>query len=337
MRANKQKLIIAVSIVSIAMQLLFTGCHSKVSYNNPIVEQRADPWVHKEGDVYYYIATAPEYDRIEIRKANSINGLSEADANVIWKKHHTGVMGHHIWAPELHRVDGKWYIYFAAGEAEQVWNIRMYALSNDSEDPTVGEWKEEGRIYTQNDSFSLDATTFEHKGRRYYIWAQNVRKGENTSLIISEMESPIKLKGPEVIISDPVLDWERKVYKVNEGPAVLKKNGKIFVSYSASATDHNYCVGLLWADENADLLNPESWNKLEEPVFYTNETLKRFGPGHNSFTVAEDGKTDVVIYHARDYKELKGSALGDPNRHTRARAIKWTHDGFPDFRQEEKD
>ena len=55
-------------------------------------------------------------------------------------------MGHHIWAPELHKIGRKWYIYFAAGEAENIWNIRMWVLSNDSEDPMQGEWVEEGMI-----------------------------------------------------------------------------------------------------------------------------------------------------------------------------------------------
>ena len=337
---------IIVVFLSVALGIISSSCQSvhflstkkNIQYQNPIVEQRADPWVCKTGDTYYYVATAPEYDRIEIRKSNTINGLSTAEAKTIWTKHKTGIMGHHIWAPELHRIDGKWYIYFAAGEAEKIWNIRMYALSNDSENPAEGEWKEEGRIFTKKESFSLDATSFEHKGKRYYIWAQHVKGSKTgTSLLISEMENPTTLKGEEVVISDPELEWERVGYNVNEGPAVLKRNGKIFVTYSASATDHNYCVGLLWADENADLMNSGSWHKSEKPVFYTNEALKRFGPGHNSFTKGENGKTDVMIYHARDYKDLKGSPLSDPNRHTRARVIRWTKDGFPDFRQEEED
>ena len=45
------------------------------------------------------------------------------------------------------------------------------------------------------------------------------------------------------------------------------------------------------------------------------------------------GKTDVMIYHARNYKELKGSPLSDPNRDTRARIVRWKPDGFPDFGQ----
>lgn len=315
-----------------------TACIQSVKYNNPLVAQRADPWVCKgETGEYYFVATAPEYDRIEISKSESLNGLSNAIPKVIWEKHKTGVMGHHIWAPELHRINDVWYIYFAAGEAENVWNIRMFVLSNPSSDPTTGTWHEEGRILTSHESFSLDATTFEHKGERYLIWAQNVRAGQNTSLLLSKMETPTKLTGPEIIITDPKYDWERIGYKVNEGPAVLKRNGKIFVTYSTSATDHNYCVGLLWADDDSDLMDTTSWHKSEKPVFYTNETLKRYGPGHNTFTVAEDGKTDVMIYHARDYKELKGSPLSDPNRNTRARVLEWTEEGFPDFRQDMED
>ncbi len=90
-------------------------------FDNPIAEQRADPWVYKTDDgIYYLIATVPEYDRIVIRKANSINGLKNANEKEVWYKHEKGVMGHHIWAPELHKIDGKWYIYFAAGEAENI-------------------------------------------------------------------------------------------------------------------------------------------------------------------------------------------------------------------------
>lgn len=325
------------SVASEASQTEAEAC-AEMPYNNPIVGQRADPWVYKDADgTYYFIATAPEYDRIEIRKSDSINGLGTAEPQVIWTKHETGKMGHHIWAPELHKIDGKWYVYFAAGEAENVWNIRMFVLSTDAPDPTQGEWVEEGQIATERDSFSLDATTFEHQGKRYLIWAQNVREGENTSLVMSEMENPTTLTGPEIVITDPEFDWERIGYKVNEGPAVLKRNGKIFVTYSASATDKNYAVGLLWADENADLMDEASWNKSETPVFATNAEARRFGPGHNSFTKAEDGETDVMIYHARVYEKIRGNSLYDFNRHTRARIVKWDEQGFPDFRQEQRD
>lgn len=328
-------------ILTIAITLIFIN-HSfsqSLEFKNPIAEKRADPWIFKTNTSdYYLIATVPEYDGIVIRKANTINGLKDAKEKEVWHKHNKGVMGHHIWAPELHRINNTWYIYFAAGETENIWNIGMWVLSNTAEDPMTGTWKEEGKIKTKKESFSLDATTFEHNNKRYMIWAQNVRGGKHgTALVLSEMENPITLTGPEVVLTEPDFSWEKVKYNVNEGPAVIKRNGKIFVTYSASATNHNYCVGLLWIDEEADLLKASNWHKSPSPVFYTNEDLKRFGPGHNSFTTSEDGKTDIMIYHARDYKEIKGHELSDPNRATRARTIQWTESGFPDFMQNEGD
>ena len=308
----------------------------KNRFNNPIAMQRADPHVWKAADgTYYFIATVPEYDRIEIRKSKTINGIRDAQPVVIWRKHDKGAMSNHIWAPELHRIDGKWYIYFAAGSAEDKWAIRKFALSNPSEDPTKGEWKEEGQIVSKRDQFSLDATTFEHKGQRYMIWVDRASSKEvNTGLYIAKMTSPTTLDEKQVVISQPEYAWERQGHNVNEAPAVIIRNGKVFVTFSASATDANYAIGLLWADANSDLLDSASWHKLTKPVFNSNETLKRFGPGHNSFIKGEDGKTDVMIYHARNYKEIKGEPLYDPNRHTRARVLKWTKDGMPDFGQD---
>ena len=325
--------------VVVIVVLPHQGFSQSLTFNNPIAVQRADPWVHKADDgIYYLVATVPEYDRIVIRKANSINGLKDAKEKAVWHKHEQGVMGHHIWAPELHQIDGRWYIYFAAGEAENIWNIRMWVLSNSADDPMEGEWKEEGRIKTAQESFSLDATTFEHRDKRYLIWAQNVRGGEHgTALVMSEMKDPITLTGNEVILTEPEFSWEKMKYNVNEGPAVIKKDGKIFVTYSASATNHNYCVGLFWIDADKDLMDASNWIKSPGPVFYTNEDLNRFGPGHNSFTTAEDGETVVMIYHARDYKEIKGHELSDPNRATRARVVHWTESGFPDFMQNKGD
>lgn len=322
--------------------LILSGCAvtrqstGNIQFNNPIALQRADPFVTKAANgTYYFIATAPEYDRIEIRSSKTINGITEAQPVVVWRKHTKGIMGNHIWAPELHRIEGKWYIYFAAGSAEEKWKIRKYALSNPSEDPTKGEWKEEGEIVSVRNEFTLDATTFEHKGQRYMVWVDRASTTvPNTGLYIAEMTSPTTLADKQVVISEPEYAWEIKGHRVNEGPAVLIRNGKVFMTFSASATDANYAVGLLWADADADLLDPRAWHKLPEPVFFSNEALKRFGPGHNSFTVAEDGKTDVMIYHARDYKDIKGEPLYDPNRHTRARVLRWTKDGMPDFGQD---
>ncbi|MEV7422653.1 family 43 glycosylhydrolase [Streptomyces sp. NPDC091212] len=302
-------------------------------YRNPLVEQRADPYIHRHPDgTYYFTATAPEYDRIILRRSRTLAGLANAEESVIWKKHTSGDMGAHIWAPELHHIDGKWYIYFAAGRTDDVWKIRMWVLENDSPDPFLGTWREKGRITTAWDTFSLDATTFTHRGTRYLAWAQyEPGMDNNTGVFLSAMANPWTLKGPQIRLTTPEFDWECVGYRVNEGPAVIQRNGRVFLSYSASATDHHYCVGLLSADTRADLLDPASWTKSATPVLTSSDTTGQYGPGHNSFTVAEDGRTDVLVYHARRYKEISGDPLNDPNRHTRIQELGWKRDGTPDF------
>ncbi|WP_181794747.1 family 43 glycosylhydrolase [Streptomyces sp. WELS2] len=302
-------------------------------YVNPLVRQRADPHITRHTDgLYYFTATVPEYDRIVLRRARTLNGLSTAAESVIWRAHPTGPMAAHIWAPELHRIGGKWYIYFASAPAEDVWAIRIWVLENANPDPFKGTWVERGRIKTAWETFSLDATTFQHRGTRYLVWAQHEPgMDNNTALWISEMANPWTLTGPQVRLSTPEYDWECVGYKVNEGPYVLKRNGRVFLTYSASATDWHYCVGLLTADAHADLLDARSWTKSPVPVFTSDDTTGQYGPGHNCFTVAEDGRTDVLVYHARQYKEITGDPLHDPNRHTRIQKLGWKPDGTPDF------
>ncbi|MGW1594045.1 glycoside hydrolase family 43 protein [Streptomyces sp. NPDC002343] len=308
--------------------------HPKATpYVNPLVRRRADPHITRHTDgTYYFTATVPEYDRIVLRRSRTLNGLSAAAESVIWRAHADGPMAAHIWAPELHRIGGKWYIYFASAPAEDVWAIRIWVLENAHADPFKGTWVERGQIRTAWETFSLDATTFQHRGTRYLVWAQHEPgMDNNTALWISEMAGPWTLTGPQVRLSTPEYDWECVGYKVNEGPYVLKRNGRIFLTYSASATDWHYCMGLLTAEAHGDLLDARAWTKSPVPVFTSNDSTGQYGPGHSCFTVAEDGRTDVLVYHARQYKEITGDPLHDPNRHTRIQRLGWKADGTPDF------
>lgn len=299
----------------------------------PIILQRADPWIYKHTDGYYYFsASVPEYDRIEIRKSKTINGLAEAPGVTIWRKHNEGMLSANIWAPEIHYIDGKWYVYFAAARTtetnEGLFDHRMFVLENESENPLEGDWVEKGQLKTNWESFSLDATTFEHNGARYLVWAQkDPNIYGNSNLYIAKMKNPWTIEGEQVMIAEPEYDWEKIGFLVNEGPAVINRNGKIFISYSASATDHNYCIGVLIADENSDLLNKDSWCKVEKPVLKTDEEREIFGPGHSGFTVSEDGKKDILVYHARCYKEIVGDPLYDPNRHTFIKELDYDEEG----------
>lgn len=299
---------------------------------NPLVAQRADPQITRHGEWYYLMATAPAYDVLELRRARSIAGLATAEPKIVWRRHEQGVMSRNIWAPELHLVDGRWFIYFSAGEAKLPWNIRLWVLENGAADPMQGEWTERGQIKTQWDTFTLDATVFEHRGKRYLVWAQTdpAKKNHSTDIFISRMKSATELEGPQVRLSQPDYAWEKVRHQVNEAPAVLIHGGRVFVTYSAAGTGAEYCLGLLWADENADLLDAKSWRKSPGPVFSTSPENSQYGPGHNSFLVEPDGQV-LNVFHARNYRDIVGDPLKDTGRATRVQPLDFTADGMPDF------
>ena len=302
------------------------------AWTNPLVPRRADPHVIRHSDGYYYLAaTVPEYDRIELRRARDLAGLTTAEPKIIWRKHATGPMGSHIWAPELHWIHGKWYVYFTAGRAEDKWAIRPYVLEGEGANPLDARWTEKGALKLGWESFSLDGTTFSHRGTRYFVWTQVEQGVKGTNIYISRMDSPWSITGPITCLTRPELEWERRGHWVNEAPAVIVKNQRVWMTYSASATDANYCLGLLSAADDADLLHAGSWTKSREPVFRSDAGASQFGPGHNAFTTTPDGKTDIIVYHARSYEKIHGDPLGNPDRATRAQIVRWRADGSPDF------
>ncbi len=310
----------------------------KEMYNEVWIQKRADPYVYKHTDgTYYFTASLPDYDGIALRKADKLFDLKDAPEKMIWKKHDKGIMSFHVWAPELHFIFGKWYIYFAAGDVDDIWAIRPYVLECLGDDPFNDEWIEKGMMQCSDEdpfsfrAFSLDATVLENHGEYYFIWAEKVGVGKQISnLYIAKMESATKLSTVQVLLTTPDYDWERVGFWVNEGPAFIKHDGKIYMTYSASETGVAYCIGMLSADENDDLLDPKSWTKRRMPVLKTSEELKIYGPGHNSFTVNDEGEP-VMIYHARTEAEIVGNPLYNPNRHAMVMKVKWNESGEPEF------
>lgn len=215
-------------------------------YNKPFIEQRADPYIcrHEDG-TYYFTASVPDYDRIILRSARTLAGLKEAEEVTVWRRHESGEQSVHIWAPEIHYLDGRWYIYYAAGDKDDVWEIRPYVLRCTGEDPVKDPWEEMGMMQAADGDkfsfhdFSLDATVFENGGERYYIWAEKTGVGKKVSnLYIARMESPVKLSTDQVLLTTPDYDWERIDFWVNEGPAILKHDGRIFMTFWPARRGH---------------------------------------------------------------------------------------------------
>lgn len=306
----------------------------------PLILQRADPQIYLHTDGYYYFtASEPNFELIELRRATTIEGLAAATPRVVWNHHASGAMSHYIWAPEIHYLNGKWYIYFAAASAfgatqNSPDSHRIFILENAAPNPLEGTFAEKGRMDTGWESFSLDSTTFTVGNDTYFVWAQS-EPGipGNSNLYIAKMADPCTLQLPAVRLSVPEFDWECQGYKVNEGPSVLAHGGKLYLTYSGSATDERYAMGMLTADAHSDLLKPEAWHKSPVPVMVSEPDNELYGPGHNSFTKNKQGE-DILVFHARPYPGFHGSPLSDPNRHCHVRTVRYDAQDQPVFQAE---
>lgn len=187
-------------------------------------------------------------------------------------------------------------------------------------------------IPNYNTTSSLDMTYFEANGTGYVIWAQMGAGNaiQRSTLYLAQLDpnDPSRITGDAMVLTTPQYAWEMVNYMVNEGPSVLQKDGKIYVSFSASGTGVEYCLGLLTADAGSDLMDPASWTKTGYPVLTSQNVPGEYGPGHNSFTYDEEGNA-IFVYHARSESTNSGDTLADSGRHARIKRVHWSADGTP--------
>lgn len=306
-------------------------------FANPLLTAGADPFVfYKDGFYYYTQSTQPPSARtLTIRKTAKMSRLGSAPVATVWTAPATGPNSQNVWAPELYFLDGKWYLYYAAGLGGlDLGSQRTFVLENSSPDPTTGTWVEKGRLFVPGaDRYAIDGTVLEHpNGKRYFLWAgQDSTSVLNTQLYIAEMANPWTLTGRRTQLSRPQFAWEQvgaPLPLINEGPEALVRNGKVFVVYSASGcwTD-DYALGLLAAPANADPLDASSWTKSTTPVFSRNDANRAYAPGHNGFFKSRDGSEDWLIYHANS---RPGQGC-DESRNIRMQRFGWNPDGSPNF------
>jgi GH43 family beta-xylosidase len=308
----------------------------KETFTNPLLPAGADPWsVYKDG-YYYYTQTFG--NRLVLWKTKSISRLATAPQKTVFTPPKGTLYSKQLWAPELHFINNKWYLYFAADSGRNE-DHRIWVLENSSRDPLQGQWNLKGKVADASDKWAIDASVFQHKGRWYMIWSgwQGDTNGQQ-DIYIARLKNPWAIDGNRVRISSPILPWERHGelhdannpphVAVNEGPQALQHGKKVFIVYSASGcwTDH-YALGLLSADAEKDLLDSASWHKTPEPVFKAAPENGVYAPGHNSFFKSPDGTEDWILYHANS---APGQGCGG-KRSPRAQRFSWTSDGVPYF------
>ncbi|RYG22338.1 beta-xylosidase [bacterium] len=284
------------------------------TFRNPLHPEGADPWIVRHRGAYFLLAT--EASHISIRYSETLGGLKDALPATIWTDEHPERCKE-MWAPELYFWEGRWYLYYTAGDGIDD-NHRCYVLESETDNP-IGPYAFKAQLDTELDYYAIDTSLLVlADGRLYLLWAGR----PDHRLFTAPLENPWTVSGKRVLLEADGFGCE----EVREGPVCLVRNGRVFLVYSVCDTGKpDYKLGMLVADQNADLLDPASWKQWPEPVFTRNDAAGVYGPGHNGFFQTDDGQ-DWIVYHAKTSSEYTYAG-----RSTRVQPFTWREDGTPDF------
>lgn len=304
---------------------------SECTFINP-VGQGQDPYVVRHGGVYSLIESRD--NALYLYRSDGLTTIKQ-NAVKVWEPPSDGWNRTHLWAPELHFIDGLWYIYYAAGEAGPPFvHQRSGVLKSTGSDPQ-GPYVDKGLLFTgdakgdRTNVWAIDVTVGYIGERLYAVWS-GWQENEDTDktpqhLYIAEMSDPWTISSERVRISSPVEPWERGTeLDLNEGPQFLMRDDEVFIIYSARESWLKaYQLGQLRLKSlDADPMDPASWDK-SGPVFTGTDEV--YGVGHASFTTSPDGTEDWIVYHAK-VDETPGW-----ERVIRMQSFGWNPDGSPDF------
>jgi len=320
------------------------------TFANPIVATEAgDPWIVRHGERYYFTATLEPDGGLWVWESPTLTGLGAALRKMrVWSAPPSGPMSRQIWAPELHRLGGRWYLYFTASDGVDD-HHRHYVLEARTDDP-LGPYEPPVRVDPAFERYAIDGSVLVlPDGRLYFLYCAG---GPENGVYIAPMSGPTHVSGPGVRIvrgTEPwehgwrrtATGWERDAGYWVEAPEALVHEGRVFLAYSAghTATPHYY-VGLMTLTPGADPVDPAAWTKRRTPILAPlgapdgRPDGGAYTTGHNSFTVSPDGRESWIVYHAKD-RAVWGGQTPDTGarvvRSVRAQRFTWGADGTPRF------
>lgn len=273
-----------------------------------------DPWVVAHDGSLLLVQSAGGNRRLVVKRFRDLDHMERNTERVIWAPK-GAEHGYQLWAPELHHLEGRWYVYYSASDGKMA-NHRTYVLVAD--DP-FGPYRSLGTVADpRHDVWSIDLTVFSHDGGLYAVWSGWEAAADDfpQNLYIAPMSDPATISGERRCLSRPEHPWEMSVAPVNEGPEVIRhpETGRLFLLYSADASwTHAYKMGLL-AWTGGDVTDAASWEKQEEPWFT--------GGGHGCVVDTPTGSR--FVYHRKVTDEP-----GWADREIRSTPLTWDAGGFP--------
>ncbi len=174
------------------------------TFTNPIKRSGPDPWLQYHNG-YYYLATTTWNSTITMRRSRTLAGLSTAPDTTVFNLSGRPNGCCNMWAPEFHLLNGRWYLYYVAGQNVPDYNPtqRLHVLESAGTDP-MGPYTFKADLGT---TWELDPSILQHNGK-LYLMGSGIDGTQ--SLTITPLSNPYTISGARRTISQPTLAWERQ-------------------------------------------------------------------------------------------------------------------------------
>jgi GH43 family beta-xylosidase len=302
------------------------------TFTNP-VRGGSDPYIMRSAG-YYYLTSTDGCDGgyLCVWKSATLTGLGSAAKYDVF--HIPGCPAPNcanVWAPEIHQINGTFYIYYTANSGGSADDHRMFVLRATGADPT-GSYAEadtgyaHGQLAESSGLWAIDPNVFTGAdGALYATWSGLPAGGGPQNIYLAPMSDPLHISGARVLISTPNHPWETVgspdtsdnasvgYAAINEGPVGFVRNGRTYITYSASACwVRSYAVGLL-TNTGGSLLSAANWAKTG-PLFKYHSGV--IGTASFAPITSPDGTEDWFLVHANTNQ-------CDPGRVIRAQRLYW--------------
>jgi len=306
---------------------------NSLEYSNPVWPHYfADPFVLRYRGSYFAYGTGAEPVEADGRAFPVLRSDDLAHWEYVGGAVRPIAGATAYWAPEAAENHGKIYLYFSAafGRSDESHGLRVAVA-----DYPTGPFNDLDRLLLPEQGFSIDPHPFRDPktGQWYLFFATDYLSDEphGTGLAVAPLnDDMVSVAGPVRPVVRASQDWHiyerernykgqtwRKWHTI-EGPFVLFHESRYWCLYSGGRwSGENYGVGVAVADHPLGPWRDES--AASGPVVLRGTSDETIGPGHNSVTVAPDGKTPVFVYHAWDPQRTKRRMCIDP--------LIWTSDG----------
>ncbi len=269
-----------------------------MSHNPLPITNIGDPYILKDRGRYYLYATSLP-DGFYVWQSDDLTHWSAP--SVCYRKQAHSFGSRDFWAPEVYCFGGRYFLYYTAQwKKSEDEDLRIGLAIADS---PLGPFLDTGDEPLFDPGYGvLDAHVFvDDDGRKYLYYSRAghnhfVNGAQESDVYVAPLsDDGMRLTGEGVCIIKTDQEWERRDNMNqywNEGPFVLKHEGKYHLMYSANFfAGRNYGVGGAVADHP---MGPFV-KYPDNPILKANDQVS--GPGHNSVVEGPDGGL-LCVYHA---------------------------------------